>query len=215
MLQNLLSDPDVAFEGPGAELMKSDVKTTLAGTSFDGARFVIKRYNCKNIWHRLRLALSRSRAEHSFCSARHLTGIGIITTPPVAWIQETTFGLRARSWFVYEHTDNSIRADALHDGSDPQKIEQMLETMAQNLVLMRQHRLSHGDLKPPNFLITPDRTVLLDLDGLQQHKNTGACERALAKDAARWMRWWEKDDPQPKIGERSRTLLNAAGFAVS
>jgi len=215
MLQNLLSDPDVAFEGPGTELMKNDIKTTLASTSFDGTRFVIKRYNCKNFWHRLRLAISKSRADHSFSSARQLTSIGMITTPPVAWIQETMVGLRARSWFVYEHTGDSIRADALHDDSDPQQIEQMLTTMVQNLVLMRKHRLSHGDMKPPNLLITPDRVVLLDLDGLRQHRNTRACEQALAKDSARWMRWWEENDPQPKIGERSRTLLNAAGFTVN
>ncbi len=214
LLQNLLSYPDDSFEEPDAELMKSDVKTTLASTSFDGNRFVVKRYNCKNIWHRLRLAASKSRAEHSFCVAQRLTRIGVITTPPVAWIQETSFGLRARSWFVYEYTSDSIRADALHDGSDSRQIEQMLTTFVQNLVLMRKHQLSHGDMKPPNLLITPDRTVLLDLDGVRQHKSPNTCEQALAKDTARWMRWWEQDDPQPKIEERSRTLLQAAGFAM-
>jgi serine/threonine-protein kinase RIO1 len=91
----------------------------------------------------------------------------------------------------------------------------MLSTMVQNLVRMRKHRLSHGDMKPPNLLITPDRTVLLDLDGVRQHTDPKACERALAKDTARWIRWWEKNDPQPRIGERSRTLLKAAGFAVN
>ena len=215
MLQSLLSHPDRSFEEPGGELIKSDVKTTLASTSFDGARFVVKRYNCKNAWHRLRLAVSKSRAEHSFWAARQFTRIGITTTSPVAWAQETSFGLRARSWFVYEHTGNSIRADALNDGSDPRQIEQMLRTMVQNLVRMREHRLSHGDMKPPNLLITLDKTVLLDLDGVRQHTDPKACERALAKDTARWIRWWEKNDPQPRIGERSRTLLKAAGFAVN
>ena len=152
MLQSLLSHPDSSFEEPGGELIKSDVKTTLASTSFDGARFVVKRYNCKNAWHRLRLAVSKSRAEHSFWAARQFTRIGIITTSPVAWAQETSFGLRARSWFVYEHTGNSIRADALNDGSDPQQIEQMLSTMVQNLVRMRKHRLSHGDMKPLSLI---------------------------------------------------------------
>jgi len=215
MLHNLLSHPDCSFEEPGVELIKSDIKTTLASTSFDGVRFVVKRYNCKNVWHRLRLAVSKSRAEHSFWAARQFTGIGIITTSPVAWLQETSFGLRARSWFVYEFTGDSIRADALNDGSDPQQIEQMLSTMVQNLVRMREHGFSHGDMKPPNLLITPDRTVLIDLDGVRQHTDSKACERALARDTARWIRWWEENDPQPRIRERSRTLLKAAGFAVN
>ena len=83
MLQSLLSHPDRSFEEPSSELIKSDVKTTLASTSFDGARFVVKRYNCKNAWHRLRLAVSKSRAEHSFWAARQFTRIGITTTSPV------------------------------------------------------------------------------------------------------------------------------------
>jgi len=70
-------------------------------------------------------------------------------------------------------------------------------------------------MKPPNLLITPNRTVLLDLDGVRQHKDQKTCEQALARDTTRWMRWWEQNDPQPKIGERSRTLLEAAGFAVN
>lgn len=212
MLHNLMSNPDRAFEEPDAELIKSDIKTTLVGTSFDGARFVIKRYNCKNVWHRLRLAISKSRAEHSFWAARLFTEFGIITTSPVAWLQETSFGLRGRSWFVYEFTGESIRADTLNDESDPRQIEQMLSTMVQNLVRMREHGFSHGDMKPPNLLLTPDRVVLLDLDGVRQHTSSNACERALARDTRRWIRWWEENDPQPRIREKSRTLLKAAGF---
>ena len=214
LLENLLAHPDASFEEPGAQIIKSDVKTTLATTSFDGARFVIKRYNCTHSLHRLRLAVATSRAEHSFWAAQQFTEIGIATTLPVAWVQETSYGLRARSWFVYEHTDGAIRADDLNDESHPQQIEQMLRTMVENLVRMREHHFSHGDMKPPNYLVTSDRTVLIDLDGVRQHKNLKACQRALARDTARWMRWWDQDNPQPRISERSKNLLQASGFAL-
>ena len=120
----------------------------------------------------------------------------------------------ARSWFVYEHTDDAIRADDLNDESDPQQIEQMLRAMVKNLVRMREHLFSHGDMKPPNYLVTSNRTVLIDLDGVRQHKDPKACQRALARDTARWMRWWDQNNPQPKISERSKNLLQAAGFAL-
>ena len=214
LLENLLAHPDASFEEPGAQIIKSDVKTTLATTSFDGARFVIKRYNCTHSLHRLRLAVATSRAEHSFWAAQQFTEIGIATTLPVAWVQETSYGLRARSWFVYEHTDGAIRADDLNDESHPQQIEQMLRTMVENLVRMREHHFSHGDMKPPNYLVTSDRTELIDLDGVRQHKNLKACQRALARDTARWMRWWDQDNPQPRISKKSKDLLQASGFAL-
>ncbi len=210
----MLAHPDAIFEQPGAQIIKQDVKTTLATTSFGGARYVIKRYNCKSPLHRLRLAFSTSRAEHSFWAAQQFTRIGIVTTLPVAWVQETSWGLRGRSWFVYEHTDDAIRADDLSDESDPEQSDQMLGTMVRNLVRMREHGFSHGDMKPPNYLITASRVVMIDLDGVRQHKHAEACQQALARDVARWTRWWDQDDPQPGIRKKSRALLQAAGFAV-
>ena len=119
-------------------------------------------------------------------------------------VQETRWGLRGRSWFVYEHTDDAIRADDLSDKSDPEQIDQLLGTMVRNLVRMREHGLSHGDMKPPNYLITASRAVMIDLDGVRQHKHAGACQQALARDVARWTRWWDQDDPQPRISKKSK-----------
>ena len=214
LLENLLAHPDASFEEPGAQLIKKDVKTTLAATSFDGARYVIKRYNCTSPLHRLRLAVSTSRAEHSFWAAQQFTRIGIVTPLPVAWAQESYRGLRGRSWFVYEHTGDAIRADDLSDESDSEQIDQLLGTMIRNLVQMREHGFSHGDMKPPNYLITPTGAVMIDLDGVRQHKHAGACQQALARDVARWTRWWDENDPQPKISKKSKDLLQAAGFAI-
>lgn len=214
LLENLLADPNASFEEPGTQIIKKDVKTTLATTSFDGARYVIKRYNCTSPLHRLRLAVSTSRARHSFWAAQQFTRIGIVTTLPVAWVQETCCGLRGRSWFIYEHTGDAIRADGLSDESDLEQIDQLLGTMVKNLVRMREHGFSHGDMKPPNYLVTCSRAVMIDLDGVRHHKHSRACQRALARDVARWTRWWDQDDPQPKISKKSKTLLQAAGFAL-
>jgi len=79
---------------------------------------------------------------------------------------------------------------------------------------MREHLLSHGDMKPSNILVTSDEVVLLDLDAMRQHRSLLKCEKALAKDVARWMRWWRTDRPQPGICDKAQTLLIRAGFQV-
>ncbi len=214
MLRALLTNPDGAFTEPAAELLKTDIKTTLCATSFDGGRFVIKRYNIKNAWHRLRQAFRLSRAQNCWAFAQQLADLGIATAPAVAWVQEYQVGLRGRSWFICEHIENGARGDTLHDDADAEQVEQVLQAVTRIFVLMRQNQLSHGDMKPPNILLTPNQTVLLDLDAMRYHSSPVACERALAVDIARWVQWWRKDQPEPGISARMRTLLQEAGFVV-
>lgn len=214
MLRTLLLNPDAAFAEPDVELLKTDIKTTLCTTSFDGNRFVIKRYNIKNTWHRLRQAVRPPRAKNCWVFAGLLSDIGIITARPVAWAQERQAGFWGKSWFVCEHIPNGARGDTLNDRSDPVLMERTLQDVTRLFVLMRQNQLSHGDMKPPNILMTPDQTVLLDLDAMRHHSSQTACERALAADVARWMQWWRKDQPEKTISVRMETLLTQAGFSV-
>jgi len=214
LLDRLLEGPDQAFDGAGHEVLKADAKTALARTSFDGHSFVVKRYPVKNLWHRIRLFFKPSRAQKNFLFARRLAEIGIRTIRPVAWIQERTFGLRARSWLVYEHVDDSICADTLTDQSNQETVNRVIEAVVRNLSLMKDHLLSHGDMKPSNLLITPHEIVLIDLDAMKSHTTPAECEKGIAKDIARWMRWWRADRPQPGIAHRSESLLRDAGFTL-
>jgi len=214
MLRALLLNPDAAFAEPDVELLKTDIKTTLCTTSFDGNCFVIKRYNIKNTWHRLRQAVRSPRAKNCWVFARLLSDIGIITARPVAWAQESQAGFRGKSWFVCEHLPNGARGDTLNDHSDPVLMERTLRDVTRFFILMRQNQLSHGDMKPPNILMTPDQTVLLDLDAMRHHTSQVACERALTADIGRWMQWWRKDQPERVISARMETLLAQAGFSV-
>ena len=214
LLEHLLKYPDTPFSVADACILKTDIKTALALTSFDGKQFVVKRYNVAHIFHRIRLAFQSSRAKNNFAFARLLSEIGVPSIQPVAWVQERIYGLRARSWFIYEHIDEEMSAYPLTDQSDVNVIDHALYQMTQNLVAMRNHRLSHGDMKPPNLLHTRDRVVLIDLDAMRQHKSQRQCDRALAKDISRWMRWWRSDNPQPMISQKSEKILKNAGFEV-
>ena len=214
LLEHLLKYPDAPFLDADACILKADRKTALALTSFDGKQFVVKRYNVANIFHRIRLAFQSSRAKKNFAFAKLLGEIGVPSIQPVAWVQERVHGLRARSWFIYEHIDDEMSACSLTDQSDVNVIDHALSQMAQNLMVMRTHRISHGDMKPPNLLHTRNGAVLIDLDAMRQHKSQHQYDRALAKDISRWMRWWRSDNPQPMISQKSEKMLKDAGFQV-
>lgn len=214
LLQNLLSDPDKAFLESKNNLLKSDVKTTLAKTSLDGKNFVIKRYNIKDSLHQIRQAIRPARARNCWDFSKFISNLGISTTPPVAWIQEYQAGFRSRSWFISEYIENGIRGDYVRNPDDEDYIEQMLQAITEIFIIMRKHFLSHGDMKPPNILITPASTVLLDLDAMKHHKNHKSLNKALRTDLKRWMQWWSIDQPNPSIKKRSEELLKKAGFEL-
>ena len=70
LLEHLLKYPDAPFLVADACILKADIKTALALTSFDGKQFVVKRYNVANIFHRTRLTFQISRAENNFAFAK-------------------------------------------------------------------------------------------------------------------------------------------------
>jgi RIO-like serine/threonine protein kinase len=57
---------------------------------------------------------------------------------------------------------------------------------------MRQYRLSHGDMKASNLLLTQSGQVeLIDLDAMQEHRYEWTFERAFARDQQRFMKNWQ------------------------
>jgi serine/threonine protein kinase len=52
---------------------------------------------------------------------------------------------------------------------------ELLERLAVN-------RITHGDLKHTNILVTKEGPVLTDLDGMKVHRCRRSCRRKLAKD---------------------------------
>jgi RIO-like serine/threonine protein kinase len=58
---------------------------------------------------------------------------------------------------------------------------------------MREYRLSHGDMKASNLLLTQSGEVeLIDLDAMQEHRYDWTFERAFARDQQRFMKNWQK-----------------------
>jgi serine/threonine-protein kinase RIO1 len=69
---------------------------------------------------------------------------------------------------------------------------------------LRASKLSHGDMKATNILITADQPTFIDLDAMHKHPNAAAASRALQRDLRRFMQNWESS---PAVEHLFKALL--------
>ena len=208
-LDDLLSHPDVSLTNAGSSMLKHDNTTTLAVVACGEHKLVVKRYNTKNAWHRLRRIARRSRAENCWAFAQVLQRLNIPAAPAVAWIQEIQVGLKGRSWFVSEFVQGPRCLDHLKSDVPPAEIERTLGEIVEILCKLRHERISHGDLKASNILLSSQGPVLIDLDVMRQHKSESTYQQAARKDINRFLRNWQDN---PVLLATARQLLSAQGF---
>ena len=131
--------------------------------------------------------------------------------PAVAWIQEIQVGLKGRSWFVSEFVDGISCLDHLKRDVPPAEIEKTLGEIVGILCKLRDKRISHGDLKATNILLSDQGPVLIDLDAMRQHKTETTYQQAARKDINRFLRNWQDN---PVLLATARQLLSAQGFPI-
>lgn len=190
-LLHFLKNPESVFNHPAAQVLKAGRSCTVAKVIFNNRSFVVKRYNIKDTWHRLRRCLRESRAVASWRLAQYLRWVGIPTARPVAFIENCFFGFRGKSYFVMEHVqgDDVGRYFAAHPDALP--VAERVVMLFENLARLR---IAHGDLKMTNILIEKERPVLIDLDGMRKHESRLSFRRALRKEMVRFMENW-RDRP--------------------
>jgi tRNA A-37 threonylcarbamoyl transferase component Bud32 len=148
---------------------------------------VIKRYNHKGFIHSLRHTIKGSRARQGWLHAHRLMMLQIPTPKPLAYIEQWKGLLIWKSYLVTEYVDGQQLYHFLQDGSITQ--QQRSATTQQVMDLLNnlgQYRISHGDLKHTNILITDNGPVLTDLDGMRVHKCNWTCNLRLTKDVDRF-----------------------------
>jgi len=187
--QPLLDDPD-AFIAAGA-ILKAGNSAAVARIGIDDQDLVIKRYNIKTTAHALRRGLRPSRAMVSWKNAHRLRFLGIDTPRPLAAIEERWGILRRRAYFIMAHQPGQTIDAALRAGADnPRAVGHLLDQLEELIKRLAAARISHGDFKATNFLLSSGRLSLVDLDGLKAHKTVFAFNRAFRKDLSRLERNW-------------------------
>ncbi|WP_207905885.1 lipopolysaccharide kinase InaA family protein [Aestuariirhabdus litorea] len=189
-LEQLLVNPDPLIEC--GQLLKQGNTATVSRVEIEGHRWVVKRYNLKGAGHALSRGLRPSRAWHYWSNAYRLRFEGIATPTPLALVEERFGPLRRRAFLVMESVEGTDLHTALSQPArspcPPERLKQQVVDLFDTLY---RTRLSHGDLKASNLLVTAEGIQLIDLDSLRMHRRPGPLKSALRKDLDRFLRNWE------------------------
>jgi tRNA A-37 threonylcarbamoyl transferase component Bud32 len=187
-----LADPDASLQHAGTRYLKQGNTCTLWTTPVDGRELVVKRYNIKGLSHRFGRALRRTRAAVSWMNAHRLWMYGIPTARPVALLEERFGPLRGRAWYISEFVAGDTAASLCEQSTaSDEHVAAAGQQVSALLAQLALSRLSHGDMKATNFILSQQGAVVIDLDAMQRHKTLESFTRAQRRDLSRFMRNWE------------------------
>ncbi|MEQ9006205.1 MAG: lipopolysaccharide kinase InaA family protein [Pseudomonadales bacterium] len=200
-LAALAADPEATFRG--AQLLKDGNSATVVRARLGdagGRTCVIKRYNVKGPWHRLRRAVKPgARFRLAWLNGHRLWMLGVPTARPLLLLERRLGPLHGVAYLVMEdlgdrHLGQEIDEQGLGD-----------ERMAELVRLFRTLQaagLRHGDTKITNLLVTEAGAALIDLDAMAPSR------RGQRRDVARFLANFEH---QPMLRDRVAAALAAAG----
>lgn len=205
-LDALLRDPDAAIAG--GHTLKAGNTATVTHVQCGGRELVIKRFNIRGFMHRIRRALSRSRAEHDWEAAIALRFFGIPTPAPVAAIIERFGPLRGRGFFVSEYVhgnaaDTLLATSTLNAG--------LAAAFTHTFSRLLAARIVHGDLKATNLLLAASGIQMLDLDAVRRPRGARAFRDGWQRDIARFLRNF---DDNPPLRSEFAQLISGLSTAV-
>ena len=181
------------------DLLKKGNTCTVAIVTIDNLKVVVKRYNIKNWLHFIRRTLRPSRAIKSWTNSHLLQFYGISTPEPIAVIEKRCGLLRKTAYFISKLSLGGTGDQFLQQIHSPsEEKNKAIQSMVQLVKNLHELKLTHGDLKASNFMISPNLNAsLIDLDSMKQHDNQCSFDKAKAKDINRFLKNWD-DDPLMK-----------------
>jgi len=199
-----LDNPDKIINDPKSLFLKKGNSSTVIRIKIDEHDLVVKRYNIKNIKHRLRRFLRPSRATHSWKSAHLLLILGIATPMPVAMLERRFGYFRSKAYFVYEHIDGPNAIDFFNAGSLQQKrdVAKRILDIFKTLAIAK---ISHQDMKGTNIIIHQKHPVLVDLDAMCMHISRRRFEHAHRRDISIFFENWKK---VPEVDAMFKDLMD-------
>jgi len=173
----------------GGEILKDGNTCYVSRLSFNGKDVVVKRYNNKGFLHSLRHTIKGSRARRGWLHGHRLGMLNIATPKPLAYIEQHKGLLVEKSYLVTQYVEGQRLYDFLRDDNvaNEQRTE-VLQTIKTMLEKLAEYRITHGDLKHTNILITETGPVLTDLDGMKVHRTRLLFRHKQAKDIKRFIR---------------------------
>jgi tRNA A-37 threonylcarbamoyl transferase component Bud32 len=158
------------------QILKNDKTSYISRLMWNGRDIVVKRYNHKGFIHSLRHTIKGSRAKRCCLNGHRLMALNIPTPRPVAFIEERKGVFLWKSYLVTEFVAGRNLHIFLRDDTVAETQKSMTVQQVTNLLdKLGEYRITHGDLKHTNILITNNGPVLTDLDAMRVHKLGWIC----------------------------------------
>jgi tRNA A-37 threonylcarbamoyl transferase component Bud32 len=168
-------------------ILKNGNTCYVSRLTWNAKDIVVKRYNHKGFIHSLRHTLKKSRAERNWLHSHRLQMLQVPTPRALAYIEQRKGPFLWKSYLVTTYVEGQRLSDFL-TGGEPSGAQRstVIQEFKQLLEKLGEHRISHGDLKSSNILITENGIVLTDLDGMKVCKCKRLYRSFRARDLARF-----------------------------
>ena len=189
----------------GGQILKSGDTCYVSRVMWNCKDVVVKRYNHKGFIHSVRHTIKKSRALRGWLHGHRLGMLNIPAPKPLAYVERRKGLLLWQSYLVTEYVGGQKLYDFLrNDGTGEQERSRVIEQVAELFERLGKYRITHGDLKHTNILISGLNAVLTDLDGMKVHRFNWAYKIWRAKDVARFLR---KAEFSPALNDYCRMLI--------
>lgn len=203
LVETLWRDPDALLDE--SELIKDGGRCTVLAFERGGRTWILKRYNLRGPLHTAAHFVLPSRARRNWVYGRRLLAAKVLTPPPMACLEHRLGPLRTRSFLLSPFVPGVELRRELRNGI-PRDLDRLADEFERLWRKLGEMRLSHGDMKTTNFLVTSERRLMLiDLDGMRCHRSDAALARARRRDLARFLRDWAE---VPAVAEAFRRRID-------
>jgi tRNA A-37 threonylcarbamoyl transferase component Bud32 len=153
------------------QTLKNDSTCCVSRLTWNDRDIVVKRYNHKGLIHSLRHTIKKARARRGWLHAHRLGILNIATPRPIGYIDQRRGLLTWKSYLTTEYVEGQILYHFLRDSNVTQERRSIVaQQVAELLDKLGKYRITHGDLKHSNVLITETGPVLTDLDAMKVYR---------------------------------------------
>ena len=192
----LMNDPESLMSQ--GERLKSGNTCTVQRIEWGGSRYVVKRYNRKPLFYRIRHLFSISRVIQSWANSNVLCRLGIRTAEVFIACEFRRFGLLDQGYIVMECVEGETMSSFMSQPSFPVDVRARYIDETVNLFgNLYKNRIVHGDMKAKNLLAEGGKLCLIDIDGMKLFLSESRFCKLFEKDRRRFLRNWE-DLPELK-----------------
>lgn len=187
-LPTLVSELETALHNTDAAL-KHDRTTTVIKLELSSGDFVLKRYNPRNQWHKIKRALRVSRANRCWLMSYAFERAGLNVARPVLMVEKRFGPIRFNAYFINEYLQGSELLTLLPKMGSIEK-KAVLQAVKDAFNKMRDAKITHGDMKASNLIWRNGQLFFIDLDAAAKHRNRVIWSKSHNKDRKRFMKNW-------------------------